>query len=46
MLSAVPLAQMVLNLVPLDDMSFTLSDDLTNLVDDPDHKVPVFLAKA
>jgi predicted membrane chloride channel (bestrophin family) len=38
--------QTVLQLVPLDDMSFTLSDDLTNLVDDPDHTVPVFLAKA
>jgi predicted membrane chloride channel (bestrophin family) len=37
--------QAVLNLVPLDDMSFTLSDDLTNLIDDPDHKVPVFLSK-
>jgi predicted membrane chloride channel (bestrophin family) len=35
--------QTVLNLVPLDDMSFTLSDDLTNLVDDPDNNVPVFL---
>jgi hypothetical protein len=37
--------QAVLGAVPLDDMSWTLSDDLTNLVEDPDHKIPVFLSK-
>ena len=35
----------VLEMVPLDDLGHALSDDLTNLVDDPDNGVPVFIKK-
>jgi len=31
-------------LIPLDTLSFALSDDITNLTDDPDQSVPVFLS--
>jgi predicted membrane chloride channel (bestrophin family) len=31
-------------LTPLDTLSFALSDDITNLADDPDQSVPVFLS--
>ena len=37
--------QAVREMVPLDDLGHALSDDLTNLVDDPDNGVPVFLKK-
>lgn len=33
----------VTRLLPLDDLSYTLSGDLTDLVDDPEDSVPVFL---
>jgi len=33
----------VSELVPLDDLKYTLSDDLATLVDDPEDGVPVFL---
>jgi len=31
-------------LIPLDTLSFALSDDITDLTDDPDQSVPVFLS--
>ena len=31
-------------LIPLEAISYTLSEDLTNLTDDPDQAVPVFLS--
>lgn len=34
----------IVSLVPLEALSYTLSDDLTNLTDDPDQSVPVFLS--
>ena len=33
-----------IDLVPLEASGFELSDDLSNLVDDPDSSVPVFLS--
>jgi hypothetical protein len=39
-----PLATVVA-LIPIDEMGHTLSDDLSNLVDDPDDEVPVFLPR-
>ena len=33
----------VTQLVPLDDLKYALSSDLTDLVDDPEDSVPVFL---
>lgn len=39
-----PLATVV-TLIPIDEMGHTLSDDLSNLVDDPDDEVPVFLPR-
>eukprot|EP00908_Phaeocystis_cordata_P006915 Transcript_17561.p2 GENE.Transcript_17561~~Transcript_17561.p2 ORF type:complete len:342 (+),score=172.54 Transcript_17561:80-1105(+) len=32
------------DLIPLETLSFALSDDITNLTDDPDQSVPVFLS--
>lgn len=32
------------DLIPLETLSFALSDDITNLTDDPDQAVPVFLS--
>jgi len=34
------------SLIPLEGLSYTLSDDLTNLTDDPDQAVPVFFSPA
>tara|TARA_B110001452_G_C15182724_1_gene410799 strand:- start:62 stop:196 length:135 start_codon:yes stop_codon:yes gene_type:complete len=31
-------------LIPLEAISYNLSEDLTNLTDDPDQAVPVFLS--
>ncbi|EOD23248.1 hypothetical protein EMIHUDRAFT_444211 [Emiliania huxleyi CCMP1516] len=39
-----PLAGVV-DLLPIDEMGHTLSDDLSNLVDDPNDEVPVFLPR-
>jgi len=39
-----PLKQ-VISLVPLGALTYTLSDDLTNLIEDPDNAVPVFLPR-
>ncbi len=39
-----PLKQAV-KLIPLDDLGHTLSDDLSNLVEDPDDDIPVFLTR-
>ena len=33
----------VTQLVPLDDLKYALSADLTDLVDDPEDSVPIFL---
>ena len=38
-----PLKQVV-KLLPLDDLAHTLSDDLSNLVEDRDDEIPVFLS--
>jgi hypothetical protein len=36
--------QATADLIPLETLSFALSDDITNLTDDPDQSVPVFLS--
>lgn len=35
----------VISLVPIETLTYALSDDLSNLIDDPDNAVPVFLPR-